>query len=86
RFECSLRSTVLLGFVGVGGLGQELVVSLQSRNWEEVWTLVLALLALSALVEAWSARVRREAGPLGPACAPAADADAEGVGTLAAGE
>lgn len=60
RFECSVRSTVLLGFVGVGGLGQEFVVSLQSRNWEEVWTLVYVLLLLSALVEAWSARVRRE--------------------------
>ena len=84
RFECSLRSTVLLGFVGVGGLGQELVVSLSSRNWEEVWTLVLALLLLSALVEGWSARVRREAGALGPASVPAARADGEGVGTLVA--
>lgn len=84
RFECSLRSTVLLGFVGVGGLGQELVVSLRSRNWEEVWTLVLALLLLSALVEAWSGRVRREAGWLGPASRPAATADGEGVGTLVA--
>ncbi|MCV2490821.1 ABC transporter permease subunit [Geodermatophilus sp. YIM 151500] len=85
RFECSLRSTVLLGLVGVGGLGQELVVSLQSRNWEEVWTLVLALLVLSALVEAWSARVRREAGSLGDARPVVAAADAEGVGALAAG-
>lgn len=83
RFECSLRSTVLLGFVGVGGLGQELVVSLQSRNWEEVWTLVLALLVLSALVEAWSARVRREAGPVRTAARRVGDAggDAEGVAT-----
>ncbi|HKJ11108.1 MAG TPA: ABC transporter permease subunit, partial [Ornithinimicrobium sp.] len=42
RFECAIRSAVLLGVVGVGGLGQELVVSLQSRNWDEVWTLVFA--------------------------------------------
>jgi phosphonate transport system permease protein len=69
----------------VGGLGQELVVSLSSRNWEEVWTLVLALLVLSALVEGWSARVRREAGALGAARPPAGTADAEGVGALAAG-
>lgn len=94
RFECSLRSTVLLGFVGVGGLGQELVVSLQSRNWEEVWTLVLALLVLSAVVETWSARVRREAGPVRPVarsavrCAPASAGslgDAEGLATLVDG-
>ena len=60
RFECAVRSTVLLGVVGVGGLGQELVVSLQSRNWEEVWTLVGAVLLLSAVVDLWSTRLRTE--------------------------
>ncbi|HXH79284.1 PhnE/PtxC family ABC transporter permease [Nocardioides sp.] len=58
RFECAVRSTVLLGAVGVGGLGQELVVSLSSRNWNEVWTLVAAVIMLSALVDAWSGRLR----------------------------
>lgn len=60
RFECAIRSSVLLGVVGVGGLGQELVVSLQSRNWNEVWTLVTAVLVLSALVDLWSAQVRSD--------------------------
>ncbi len=58
RFECAVRSTVLLGVVGVGGLGQELVVSLQSRNWNEVWTVVGAVVVLSALVDLWSTRLR----------------------------
>jgi len=58
RFECAVRSTVLLGVVGIGGLGQELVVSLQSRNWEEVWTLVGAILLLSAVVDLWSTQLR----------------------------
>ncbi len=60
RFECAIRSAVLLGVVGVGGLGQELVVSLQSRNWDEVWTLVGAVLILSAIVDLWSTRVRAD--------------------------
>ncbi len=60
RFECAIRSAVLLGIVGVGGLGQELVVSLQSRNWNEVWTLVGAVLLLSAAVDWWSTRVRAD--------------------------
>lgn len=60
RFECAIRSSVLLGVVGIGGLGQELVVSLQSRNWNEVWTLVAAVLVLSALVDMWSTRVRSD--------------------------
>ena len=46
RFECALRSAVVLGVAGVGGLGFEVTVSLQSRNWDEVWTLVGALLLL----------------------------------------
>ncbi len=58
RFECAVRSTVLLGAVGVGGLGQELVVSLQSRNWDEVWTLIGGVVLLSALVDLWSTRLR----------------------------
>ncbi|KUO19592.1 PhnE/PtxC family ABC transporter permease [Streptomyces dysideae] len=60
RFECALRSAVVLGVAGVGGLGFELTVSLQSRNWGEVWTLVAALLALAGLVELWSSRVRSD--------------------------
>jgi phosphonate transport system permease protein len=58
RFECAIRSAVILGVVGVGGLGQELVVSLQSRNWDEVWTLVGAVLLLSAAADLWSTRLR----------------------------
>ncbi|MFE9645128.1 PhnE/PtxC family ABC transporter permease [Streptomyces sp. NPDC006365] len=60
RFECALRSAVVLGVAGVGGLGFELTVSLQSRNWDEVWTLVAALLTLAAAVELWSSRVRSD--------------------------
>ncbi|MDQ3617096.1 MAG: ABC transporter permease subunit [Actinomycetota bacterium] len=58
RFECAIRSAVILGVVGVGGLGQELVVSLQSRNWDEVWTLVGAVLLLSAAADLWSTLLR----------------------------
>lgn len=58
RFECAIRSTVLLGVVGVGGLGQAIVVSLQSRNWDEVWTLIGAVVLLSGIVDWWSGRVR----------------------------
>jgi phosphonate transport system permease protein len=60
RFECAIRSAVVLGVVGVGGLGQELVVSLQSRNWDEVWTLVGAVLLLSAAADLWSTRLRHD--------------------------
>ncbi len=86
RFECAVRSTVLLGVVGVGGLGQELVVSLQSRNWDEVWTVVGAVLVLSALVDLWSTRLRGDMAvascsewAVGPASHDDADSDDEKV-------
>ncbi|MGB5934703.1 MAG: ABC transporter permease subunit, partial [Ornithinimicrobium sp.] len=60
RFECAIRSAVLLGVVGLGGIGQELVVSLQSRNWDEVWTLVAAVVVLSAVVDWWSTQLRAD--------------------------
>lgn len=60
RFECAIRSAVVLGVVGIGGLGGELSVSLLSRNWDEVWTLVGAVLLLSAVVETWSSRLRSD--------------------------
>ena len=58
RFECAVRSAVILGVVGIGGLGAEIATSLQSRNWDEVWTLVGAVVLLSAAIEWWSSRVR----------------------------
>ena len=60
RFECALRSAIVLGVVGVGGLGQELVLSLQSRNWAEVWTLVWAVVLLAGVVDWVSGRARTE--------------------------
>jgi phosphonate transport system permease protein len=60
RFECAVRSAVVLGVVGVGGLGQELTVSLQSRNWDEVWTLIGAIVLVSAAVDIWSTQLRRD--------------------------
>ncbi|URM98199.1 ABC transporter permease subunit [Actinomadura madurae] len=60
RFECALRSAVVLGVAGVGGLGFELTVSLQARNWDEVWTLVAAMLALAGAIELWSGRIRSD--------------------------
>ena len=60
RFECAIRSVVVLGAVGVGGLGQELVVSLSSRNWDEVWTLIAAVLLLSAVTDLWSSLLRAD--------------------------
>ncbi|MGX5656102.1 PhnE/PtxC family ABC transporter permease, partial [Geodermatophilus nigrescens] len=50
RLECAVRSAVVLGLIGAGGLGYQLSLSFASLRWAEVWTCVyaLALLCLAA--------------------------------------
>ena len=59
RFECAIRAAAIMSFVGIRGLGFEIQLSLQELLFSQVWTLLLFLVALVALVDLWSARVRR---------------------------
>ena len=59
RFECGIRSAAILSFVGVAGLGYQLQLSLDDLLYSEVWTLLLFLVGLVALVDVWSSLVRR---------------------------
>ena len=59
RFECSIRSAAILSFVGIRGIGYEIQLSLGDLLFSQVWTLLLALLAIVALVDFWSGRVRQ---------------------------
>ena len=38
RLDCALRSSLILGVFGLGGLGTDLMLSLQSLRFQEVWT------------------------------------------------
>lgn len=86
RFECSLRSSAVLGLIGAGGLGYEMLLSLQSLRYEQLWTAFYTLIVLNGAVDTWSALVRRRLGftsrlalnlRKGQAIAPAAGESAE---------
>lgn len=62
RFECSIRSAAVLGIIGAGGLGYEILLSLQSLRYEQLWTLFYALISLSGSVDVCSALLRRRLG------------------------
>jgi phosphonate transport system permease protein len=62
RFECSIRSATVLGIIGAGGLGYEILLSLQSLRYEQLWTLFYALFILNGLVDLGSARLRHHLG------------------------
>ena len=59
RFECAIRAAAIMSFVGIRGLGFEIQLSLQDLLFDQVWTLMLFLVALVILVDLWSTRVRR---------------------------
>ena len=52
RLECSIRSTVILGIFGIGGIGTSIFLSFQTLNFRELWTYLwsLALLILLSRV------------------------------------
>jgi phosphonate transport system permease protein len=59
RWECAIRSSVILGFVGAGGLGQELDNSMKMFAGGEVATMLLVFVALVALADRTSAWLRK---------------------------
>lgn len=62
RFECSIRSAAVLGIIGAGGLGYQILLSLQSLRYEQVWTFLIALIVLNGLTDFWSALLRHRLG------------------------
>ncbi|MCA3243418.1 MAG: ABC transporter permease [Rubrivivax sp.] len=62
RWECAIRSSVVLGFVGAGGLGQQLDNSMKMFNGGEVFTMLAVFVLLVALADRVSAGLRRALG------------------------
>lgn len=58
-FECCVRAAAVLGFVGAGGIGYEISVSMKLFEYGQVLTLLLVLIALLAATDATSRLVRK---------------------------
>ncbi|OYT90487.1 MAG: ABC transporter permease [Burkholderiales bacterium PBB3] len=59
RWECAIRSSAVLGFVGAGGLGQQMDASMKMFNGSEVATMLLVFMGLVWLADRFSALLRR---------------------------
>lgn len=59
RLDCALRSALILGVFGLGGLGTDLMLSLQSLQfremWSGLWLLAIAMVLLDQSLRALSA-------------------------------
>jgi phosphonate transport system permease protein len=62
RWECAIRSSVVLGFIGAGGLGQQLDNSMKMFEGGEVATMLLVFILLVALADRVSAGLRKALG------------------------
>jgi phosphonate transport system permease protein len=58
RWECAIRASAILGFVGAGGLGQQLELSMRMFQFNEVLTILAILFLLVAAVDFVSGRIR----------------------------
>ena len=62
RWECAIRSSVVLGFVGAGGLGQQMELSMKMLAGGEVFTMLLIFMLLVWVADQVSAVLRRALG------------------------
>jgi phosphonate transport system permease protein len=58
RFEINVRASAILGFVGAGGIGQELYLVIRQFIYQDVSAIVLLLIATVALMDLACERLR----------------------------
>lgn len=59
RLECAIRSSSVLSFVGVGGIGFEISLTLQDLAYDRFWIYLFFLVALVWIVDAWGKKIRQ---------------------------
>lgn len=65
RFEINLRAASVIGFVGAGGIGEELYTAIASNYYEEISAIVLLIILAVAAIDLLSERLRHAL--IGPA-------------------
>lgn len=59
RWECAIRGSVVMGFVGAGGLGQRMDESMKMFAGDELATMLMVFILLVALADGVSSMLRR---------------------------
>ena len=62
RWECAIRGSAVMGFVGAGGLGQRMQESVNNMNGGEVSTMLIMFVLLVALSDVVSRMLRTRLG------------------------
>jgi phosphonate transport system permease protein len=60
RFEVNVRGAAVIGFVGAGGIGQELIVAIRKFYYSDVSAILLMVIACVMLIDFASERLRHQ--------------------------
>lgn len=58
RLELNIRAAAIIGFVGAGGIGQELYTAISMNYYEDISAMVLMIVLIVTLIDLTSERVR----------------------------
>lgn len=59
RFECAVRSSAILGFLGIPTLGYHIATAFEDGHLQEIWTYLYVLLITVIIIDQWGAALRR---------------------------
>ena len=60
RFEINIRASTVIGFVGAGGIGQELYLIINFNYYEEVSAIILLIILTVITIDISSGRIRQK--------------------------
>ena len=64
RFEINVRASAIVGFVGAGGIGQDLFVAIRKFYYTDVSAILLLIIVTVAIIDLLTARVRHRLSPV----------------------
>jgi len=60
RFEINVRESAVMGFVGAGGIGQDLIEAIRKFYYTDVSAILLLILVTVAIIDTLTSRVRHQ--------------------------
>jgi phosphonate transport system permease protein len=64
RFEINVRASSIVGFVGAGGIGQDLFVAIRKFYYTDVSAILLLIIVSVAIIDLLTARIRHRLSPV----------------------
>ncbi len=64
RFEINVRASSIVGFVGAGGIGQDLFVAIRKFYYSDVSAILLMLIVTVSLIDLATERIRHRLAPV----------------------